>query len=452
MEPESVPVAPRPAATLGARAARGRVDWSPLYRREDWWAVWLGFGIIAAATVGLVSRVPRVGRWSSNPLAALPGETLGGLAVLLMALGLYTAVAVASTGGRARTYLLGFPVVFGLATLAYLVGSQETVRHLGLSPVLWALALGLLISNTAGTPAWLGAAARTELFIKTGLVLLGAGILFDRVLALGFYGLGVTWLVVPVVFGLMYYFGTRVLRMENRGLVCTISAATSVCGVSAAIATGAAIRARKEEISYAISLSLLFTVLMMVGIPAAARAMGLGELVGGAWIGGTVDSTGAVIASGALLGRRAMEVAAVVKMVQNMLIGVMAFALAVVWVTRVEREPGAPVPSAGEVWARFPKFVLGFVAASALFSFICPPILGEPAVARVLATTEAVQGWLFALAFVSIGLESDVREMLRLGRGGKPVVLYVVGSLLDLALTLAAAWVLFSGRFFPPPL
>ena len=138
----------------------------------------------------------------------------------------------------------------------------------------------------------------------------------------------------------MYQFGTRILKIGSRSLVIVIAAATSVCGVSAAIAVAAAARAKKDELTLAVGMSLIFTVVMMVAMPAVVRALGMDPVVGAAWIGGTVDATGAVVAAGALLGEQAEQIAAVVKMVQNTLIGVVAFLVAVFWVTRIERDDG----------------------------------------------------------------------------------------------------------------
>src|SRR5690606_2356356 len=120
----------------------------------------------------------------------------------------------------------------------------------------------------------------------------------------------------------------------------------------------------------AVSLSLIFTVVMMVVMPAFIKAVGMDDVIAGAWLGGTIDSTGAVAAAGAVLGERALEVAATVKMIQNILIGVVAFGVAVYWVSYVEHDPAAPRPGISEVWRRFPKFILGFVLASAVFSFL----------------------------------------------------------------------------------
>ncbi len=135
-----------------------------------------------------------------------------------------------------------------------------------------------------------------------------------------------------------YIFGQRILKMESRSLNLVISADMSVCGVSAAIATAAACKAKKEELSLAIGLSLIFTVLMMIVQPKIIEATGMPPEVGGAWLGGTIDSTGAVAAAAnsKYLGAQGLETAVTVKMIQNILIGVTAIAVAIYWTRWVE--------------------------------------------------------------------------------------------------------------------
>ena len=253
-------------------------------------------------------------------------------------------------GKSAFEFLRAFSVVFWLATLAYVLAGQSVIKAYNLEYALWALLVGLIISNTVGTPAYLKPATLTEFYIKTGLVLLGAEVLMSRLLALGLPGIFVAWVVTPIVLISTYIFGQKVLKMESRSLNMVISADMSVCGVSAAIATAAACKAKKEELSLAIGMSLSFTVIMMVVMPAMIRAVGMDEILGGAWLGGTIDSTGAVAAAGAMLGDRALEVAATVKMIQNILIGVTAFCVAIYWVTFVERDPsGRPARCDGNL-------------------------------------------------------------------------------------------------------
>ena len=177
-------------------------------------------------------------------------------------------------------YAAGFPFVFLLAVLAYAIGNHTTLNHYGVNDIIWALILGMLFSNIFGKPQWLKPALRTELFIKTGLVLLGAEILFNRVLVLGVRGLGVAWLGAPLAVIFIYWLGTKVMKIKSKELVATVATATSVCGVSAAIATGASVRAKKAEISAAISISVIFTVIMMVGMPILIKAVGMNPNIG----------------------------------------------------------------------------------------------------------------------------------------------------------------------------
>jgi uncharacterized membrane protein YadS len=200
-------------------------------------------------------------------------------------------------------------------------------------------------------------------------VLLGAEVLFNKIVAIGIPGIFVAWVVTPIVLISTFIFGQRVLKIPSPTLNIVISADMSVCGTSAAIATAAACRAKKEELTLSIGLSLVFTSIMMIVLPAFIKAVGIPEILGGAWIGGTIDSTGAVAAAGAFLGPKAMYVAATIKMIQNVLIGVTAFGVAVYWTTKMEVRDGERV-GFDEIWNRFPKFVLGFLAASILISSI----------------------------------------------------------------------------------
>ena len=414
---------------------------------EDWWAIWLGGLLIAVAVFELVTAVPGVGRWTGDMGAAFEGRVLT-LALLGLGLALITALAAGVMGGSIILHQAGFFALFLLAVLSYFLANQTGIRAAGVGYAFWALLIGLVISNTVGTPDWLKPALRSELYIKTGLVLLGTEILFNRILNLGPPGLFVAWLVTPIVIFFMYRFGTRVLKIASPSLVIVIAAATSVCGVSAAIAVAAAARAKKDELTLAVGMTLIFTVVMMILMPMGIRAIGMDPIVGAAWIGGTVDATGAVVAAGAMLGEEAGQVAAVVKMIQNVLIGVVAFLVAVYWVTTIEKKEGAARPAVSEIWTRFPKFILGFIGASLLFSFVLVPTLGDDTVTGVVDITSDFRGWFFCLAFVSIGLESNMKQLMGQVQGGRPIQLYVVGQTFNLVLTLVAAYLAFGGILF----
>lgn len=306
------------------------------------------------------------------------------------------------------------------------------------------------MSITIGTPSWIKPGINTELFIKIGLVLLGAEILFKKILSLGVPGLMVAWIVTPIVIIFMYMFAVRVLKMKNKNLAIIIASATSVCGVSAAIAAAAASRAKKEDLTLAVGMTLIFTVLMMFFMPLFIKFIGMNKILGAAWMGGTIDSTGAVVAAGSMLGQTAEQVAAVVKMIQNVLIGVVAFFIAIYWVTKVEAIPGHTA-NAMEIWYRFPKFVIGFVAASLFYSFLVVPMMGGDfrMVEAIMIDpfSSVLRGWFFCLAFVSIGLESNFRDLASHMEGGKPMYLYVVGQSFNLVLTLLVAWLAFMVLF-----
>lgn len=409
----------------------------------------------------LKSWVGKPAKWSESPLdsfasdstAAIFSQPWVGIIGAFLALGILFSLAKSWQGENGRKFFVGFIGVFLLATIAYVFAANAVAKAYNLEYALWALGIGLLISNTVGTPRWLTPAARTEFFIKTGLVLLGAEVLMSRLMALGLPGVCVAWVVTPIVLISTYWFGQRVLKLESRSLNMVISADMSVCGVSAAIASAAACKAKKEELSLAIGMSLSFTVVMMVILPIVIKAIGLGEYVGGAWLGGTIDSTGAVAAAGAVLGDKALEVAATVKMIQNILIGVAAFGIATYWVTHVEpgEEKGesGKRPGLSEIWIRFPKFILGFIAASIVFSILHGTMENGPefVTAIIKGSSKTFRGWLFCLAFVSIGLETRVKELAKHVKGGKPVLLYLCGQTLNLILTLAMAYLMFGVLF-----
>jgi uncharacterized membrane protein YadS len=382
---------------------------------------------------------------------AKPYNVIGGLIVLGIAIALLFAIGTKFMGRSVGEFLMGFPLVFVLAVLAYFLAGQANVKALGLEYVLWALILGLLISNTIGTPKWVAPAVQTEFYIKTGLVLLGASILFGKILLIGMPGIFVTWVVTPIVLISTFWFGQKVLKMESKTLNITVSADMSVCGVSAAIAAAAACRAKKEELTLAVGMSMAFTAVMLFAMPAFIKFVGMHHVLGGAWMGGTIDATGAVVAAGAILSPTAMYVAATIKMIQNVLIGVIAFGIATYWCLKVDCAPGTNMTFGGamtEIWARFPKFVLGFIGASIIFSLIYQSMGSD--VGKVLidegvvkGLSSGLMGWFFCLAFVSIGLATNFKDVAKYLKGGKPLILYMCGQSFNLVLTLAMAYFMF---------
>jgi len=416
----------------------------------------------AAAAAGFSDRVLNdrakadIGAWRTARAKAAsakkktgvkPYNLLPKLVLLGATMGLFFGIGTFFMGRSLGRFFVGFLFVYVFAVLAYIFAAQAQVKAWGIGYAAWAILLGLLVSNTVGTPKWVLPAVQVEYYIKTGLVLLGAEILFGKILSIGVPGIFVAWVVTPVVLLTTYWFGQKVVGISSKTLNITISADMSVCGVSAAIATAAACRAKKEELTLAVGLSLVFTSIMMIVMPNFINAVGMPHVLGGAWMGGTIDATGAVAAAGAFLSDTALHVAATVKLIQNVLIGVIAFLVAVYWTTRVEARPGEKVTPM-EIWYRFPKFVIGFVAASLVFSLIYAS-LGRDAGYTLLdhgaigGLSKILRGWFFNLAFVSIGLATNFRALAHHFKGGKPLILYICGQTLNLLLTLGTAYFMF---------
>jgi uncharacterized membrane protein YadS len=258
----------------------------------------------------------------------------------------------------------------------------------------------------------------------------------------GFYGIVQAVLVVGVVWYFTFWVAKKMKVDEEFAVV--LSSAVSICGVSAAIATGGAIKADPKKISYTTSIVLICAIPMLIFQPVIAKWIGLTDIVAGAWLGGTLDTSGSVVAAGELISPAAMKTGVIVKMSQNVLIGVAAFILSVVWTLRACKVSGGQqTPSAMEIWHRFPKFVLGFIIASVLFSFIVSP-------SAVSATKGALGGlrtWWFALAFTCIGLETKFSDLAKM-EGGKPAGSVPHRPGLQHLLDAHPAWLLFGGVIF----
>jgi uncharacterized membrane protein YadS len=362
-----------------------------------------------------------------------PYNQLGYLIGLGVFFAIFFGIGTAAMGRPVGQFLVAFIFVYLITVLAFTASSQATMKQYGIGYAAWAIIFGMLISNTVGTPKWAMPAVQTEYYIKTGLVLLGAKILFEKIIVIGTAGIFVAWVVTPTVWLITYWFGQKIIKMPSKRLNATICSDMSVCGVSAAIATAAACKAKKEELTLAVGLSLVFTSIMMIVMPIIIKAtfpVDKQLILGGAWMGGTIDATGAVAAAGAFLGEKALYVAATIKMIQNVLIGVIAFFVALYFTTRVEAAETGQKVGLMEIWYRFPKFVLGFIVASIVFSLLYTSYNTE-------------MSGLGRAMIVSIGLATNFRELSEHFRGGKPLILYVTGQSFNLILTLIVAYIMF---------
>jgi uncharacterized integral membrane protein (TIGR00698 family) len=404
----------------------------------------------SAKDAGLKAKAGKMAKDAKGESGNVPGKVFAGgnlLAAVVIGIAylVIAALALALLGEKAGAIVKGFPLVFVLAWVAQFIAGNHTVGYYGIEYVLWCLFLGLGVSNFIGVPEWLKPAVRTELYIKAGLVVLGAGILFGEIMQAGAYGLVQAVAVVTVVWYFTYWIAKK-LRVDDEFAV-VLSSAVSICGVSAAIATGGAIKADGRKISYTTSIVLVCAIPMLILQPMIAKWVGMSELVAGAWLGGTLDTSGSVVAAGALISEAAMKTGVIVKMSQNVLIGVAAFILSIVWTLRSVRATGVQQQaSAMEIWNRFPKFVLGFVAASLVFSFLLDPAT----VSATKGTLGGLRTWWFALAFTCIGLETRFADLAKM-QGGRPAAAFLIGQGFNVVWTLVLAWLLFGGVLFAAP-
>jgi uncharacterized membrane protein YadS len=351
-------------------------------------------------------------------------------------------------------FVVGLALVVVLAFLArYLKLQVYGVKDIGLGIPgkalefpLWAAVLGLVVNGilkATNTYGYVKAGFRTELFLKIGLVLLGATVSFKTIVTAAGGAVIQGIIMITCVYLFCWWLAGKFGLSDS--LRAVMSTAVSICGVSAAIAAAGSVLAKKEEITYVTALVIVTALPLMVLTPLLAGAMGMPEPVAGAWFGGNVDTTAAVVGAGTIYGKTAQQIATIVKSTQNAFIGVVAFLLALYFTTVVERK--GERPSAAVIWQRFPKFVLGFILVSLLFTFgVIPavPAKGTNATTAILA----MKDWLFCAAFVCMGLELSVSELKKMG--WSPIIVYLIVTVFNTLLALGVSWLIF-GWLFPIP-
>jgi uncharacterized integral membrane protein (TIGR00698 family) len=407
---------------------------------EDWSVVLLGTLIIILSISGLILEVPTFGWSNSSELfgKVLSVGNLSLISIQLIYVSIIAALGAFLTAKPIRHFLFGFPLVYLITIIALILAGNSQLKAINLEAVIFSLGLGLVISNFFKLPEWLRASLSTELFVKIGLVLLGTSVIFSDVLKAGSLGLIQALAVVLSVWYFAFWL-CRKLKIDDE-LTMMISSAVSICGVSAAIATSGAIKGDSKKLSYVISMVLITAIPMMIFMPMIAKYFDLSQEVTGAWLGGSIDTTGAVVASGSLVGETALKISTIVKFSQNVLLGLAAFAISVYWTYTKHPKSNEPdgKPGIKILWQRFPKFVLGFLAASLLFSFVLSPELS----ASVKGSLKNLQGLWFALAFTSIGLETNFADLFN-KQSKKPFYAFLIAQGFNVIVTLIIALILF---------
>jgi len=406
---------------------------------EDWVVVILGFLIILLAILGIRPLSP-VYNWTTT--SDFSGKILDSVNLYKIGIQFILVLVIAFlgvllTGKPVKYFLITFPLVYVISVIALLLAGNKAIKGFNLEAVIFSLTIGLIISNLFKLPDWFRAALSTELFVKIGLVLLGTTIIFSDILKAGSYGLLQALIVVISVWYFAFWLCKK-MKVDSE-LTMMIASAVSICGVSAAIATSGAIKGDSKKLSLVISLVLICAIPMMIFMPIIAGWLGLSQEVTGAWLGGSIDTTGAVVASGTLVGEEALKISTIVKFSQNVLLGVAAFAISVYWTwNKKAADTETEKPTLSVIWERFPKFVLGFIAASLLFSFV----LEAETIASVKDGLKNLQSVWFVLAFTSIGLETKFSDLLK-GTNRKPMYAFLIAQLFNVIVTLIIAYILF---------
>lgn len=422
---------------------------------EDWWAVILGTIIIATVLCltsnGIVISLPAF-KWANSE--DLFGKILSASNLLLIvemgAVFLALAsIAIGLSGGSVARFAGGFALIYFLAIISFIIGGNKSVSYFGLEYVVFALLIGIALGNLIKLPSWLKEAVRSEFYIKTGLVILGTTILSADLIKAGLPGIIQAVIVVTVVWFFSLWLSRKLKVDDEFGVI--LASAVSICGVSAAIVAAGAINGDKRKLSYVTTLVLIMAIPMMIILPWAVKYFHIPEVIGGAWLGGTLDTTATVTAAGDLVGPIAVKAGVIAKFSQNVFIGVAAFFIAIWWAYKKPKgEDGVPIkaerPGLKIVWERFPKFVLGFVAASLVFSFLLSPTTAK----SVGPTLNGLRTVWFAIAFISIGMEAKFSSLVKL-QGGKPAFTFVTAQIFNIFWTLLWSYILFGGYIFPVP-
>lgn len=403
-------------------------NWLKQFTTEDWIIVFVGAAVLALACI-FPSAMPSMPKNLTSATDWVGALYMFGFVLLL------TYVTLAALRKPLKGTFVSLLFIFAITLLAQITANIPVIKEWGFESVFFAVIYGLILNNCFTLPKWLKTAVNSEFYIKVGIICLGSTILFGEMMKSGAYGLAQSLIVVFTVWYFCFWVGKKMNVDPEMGTM--LSSAVSICGVSAAIATCGVIKGDNKKLSYVVSLVLIIAIPMMYLLPWLAGLMNLPPEVAGAWIGGTIDTTGAVAAAGTLVDDPAAgQTAIIVKSSQNVLLGLAAFFISMMWAYKGTNHETRP--TAGVIWERFPKFVIGMILASLVFSFLLSPETAK-AVGKV---TKGFQNTLFSIAFVCIGLETRLKDIL--GKENRvPLKVFLTAQTFNIFVTLLIAYIIF---------
>lgn len=426
------------------------MGWRELYLKEDWWAVYVGLGIVVAAIILYYTGNPFLKKLSVMPPAWSSFGKLGShfsahFGWYILQFIFFLTVFSASTkiiGFKQSDYIPSFIFVYFLSVLVLVIGQYEPLAKNGCEAPLVALILGLGISNLVRLPKWMDAGFRVEYYIKTGIVLLGATLPFTLVIWAGPIAFVQATIISITTCLVIYFVAHKVFGLDKRlGAVMGVGAA--VCGVSAAIAVGGAVKAKKEHVSITIALVTIWAIIMIFFIPACSRLLGIQPGPAGAWIGSSefADAAGFAAASayGKMVGNEEAAVRAftLMKVIgRDIWLGIWSFGFAMLACVKWEKTESGEAPAVSEIWWRLPKFIIGFMIASILITVIASHYsladFDKVLKADLVGPIKNFRSWAFIFCFLCIGLTTRFRELASAGK--KPFWAFTVGVIVNIIL------------------
>ncbi|MPM66588.1 hypothetical protein SDC9_113498 [bioreactor metagenome] len=395
--------------------------------------------------------------WSNDfsKVSASFSKNPAGLVTLLGFFLLCFTFAAKVMGYDVKRFAASFLVLYIISVFITIAGSNKFMKAYQLETPILALVFGMLVVNFVKLPKWFEEGLRTEFYVKTGIVLMGATLPFTTIMKAGPLAMLQAAIVSITTFFTIYWAATKLFKLDPR-FGATLGAGGSICGVSGSIAVGGACRAEKEHVSIAISLVVIWAVIMIALLPIVAHNIGLAPGVAGAWIGTSefADAAGFAAAEqyNALAGipndDRAVKAFTLMKVVgRDMFVGLWALMAAILSVTLWERKSLAQSERVdyGEVWRRFPKFVIGFFVASIFTTLVIAsldPKMGAGYSKEALGAIKTFRGWTFTWTFLCIGFTTRFRSLA--AAGWKPFLAFTIGVLVNVPLGYYLSTVVFA--------
>ena len=418
-------------------AAPAPMGLKAMWLKEDWWAIWIGLGVVLLGIVLFMNGSPLLKSLAVNPggvkwvtfdqLLGHFANNAGKYAVQFVVFATIFGVTSAIMGIKLGRFLIGFVFLYLLSVCMFSVGGWVNAAKYNLEPPLVALVVGLVLANALPLPKILDDAFRVEYYVKLGIVLLGATFPITLVVTAGPVAIGQATIISLLTALTIYFLATRVFGLDRR-LGAVLSVGGAVCGVSGSMAIAASVGAKREHVYTSVTLVVVWALIMIMALPFVSQALGLPAGVAGAWIGTSefADAAGFAAAStyGKMVGNEDVAIKAftLMKVIgRDLWIGIWSLVWALIATTQWEKKEGSARPGIGEIWHRFPKFVIGFFIASIVVTLFTgdydADTLKKVVKPALMDPMGALRGWAFIFCFLSIGLTTRFRELKTVSRG-----------------------------------